>query len=175
MACCEQRVATGAQTCRIRRPRGCVADTGTRRAIDAATSCAVACAVAPTTTTTTSTTFPPSWAAIHAEAIGPRCGTCHAGTDGEGGLDGLHRCGTAYASLVGVASAQLPGRLLVAPGAPELSWLVQKVEGTQAAFDEQCLDASCGGAMPLGETPLPAGVVAALRRWIADGAVDDCP
>lgn len=92
-----------------------------------------------------------------------------------GRLDGLHRCGTAYAHLVGVPSAELSDRLLVAPGAPDLSWLVQKLDGTQAAFDGQCVDGSCGGTMPLGETPLPTGVLAALRTWIAGGAIDDCP
>ncbi len=143
--------------------------------MDTATSCATACVASPTTTSTTSTTFPPSWAAIHAAAIGPRCGTCHAATDGEGGLDGLHRCRTAYVHLVGVPSAEIPGRLLVAPGAPDASWLVQKVEGTLGELDDLCVDTSCGGRMPLGEAPLSTDVSDALRRWVADGAVDDCP
>jgi hypothetical protein len=127
-----------------------------------------------TTTSTTTTTLSPSFATIYAATIGPRCGFCH-GVGGDGGLEGLHGCATAHASLIDVPSTALPNRDLVEPGAPALSWLVQKLDGTQGAFDGLCAEGSCGERMPLGETPLDADVLAGIRRWIIDGAVNDCP
>jgi hypothetical protein len=94
--------------------------------------------------------------------------------DGEGELDGLHTCRSAYANLVDVPSVELPNLVRVMPGDPQRSWLVQKLDGTQHDSDGRCVD-TCGDAMPLGEKPLPSSVRAAVRAWIAGGAIDDCP
>ncbi len=130
---------------------------------------------APTTTSSTiPPSTPPSWAAIHAAAIAPRCGTCH-GVDGEGELDGLNGCASAHANLVGVPSVQLPGRDRVEPGAPALSWLVHKLDGVQDDFAAQCVGGTCGARMPLEPPPLDRAVRDAIAAWIADGAANDCP
>jgi hypothetical protein len=123
------------------------------------------------TVPTTTTTVPPSWAAIQAQVIGPVCGGCHGGS---GGLSGLGTCSTGYASLVGVASTELPTMNRVQPGDPAASWLVQKLDGTQGSFTGQCV-ATCGSQMPAGQGPLPAAVRDAIRAWILNGAVNDCP
>ncbi|MGI9223506.1 MAG: Ig-like domain-containing protein, partial [Woeseiaceae bacterium] len=70
---------------------------------------------------------------------------------------------TSYALLVGVASTEDGTVLRVAPGDPDNSYLIQKLEGT----------ASVGGQMPLGGTPLSQGTIDIIRQWITDGAIDD--
>jgi hypothetical protein len=68
--------------------------------------------------------------------------------------------GNSYALLVGVASAEVPTTLRVAPGNASASYLIQKLEGT----------ASVGGRMPLNGTPLPQADINMIRQWITDGA-----
>jgi hypothetical protein len=184
VVCCRERRAKGTGTCLVRRPARCIDTRRASRTVVAVPSCAdtecpavfttTSSTTTVTTTSTSTTTLPPSFAAIYAATIGPRCGFCH-GVGGDGGLEGLHTCATAHASLVDVPSAALPSRDLVEPGAPALSWLLQKLDGTQGAFDGQCVGSSCGERMPLGETPLDADVLDAIRTWVLDGAADDCP
>ncbi len=102
---------------------------------------------------------------IQAAVFGPTCSVagCHSG--GGAVLPGVMNLTSAQASfdnLVSVASLQAPAMLRVAPGDPDNSYLVQKLEGT-AAF---------GGRMPLGSPdPLDPALLAAIRQWIADGAM----
>lgn len=72
--------------------------------------------------------------------------------------------GQAYDQLVGVASAQLPGMPRVAPGIPDESYLVRKLDGTHAAAG------GSGGRMPAGQPPLAPAVIEVIRRWIGEGA-----
>lgn len=66
-------------------------------------------------------------------------------------------------SIVGVASS-CDGTLLVAPGDPDASYLVHKIEGTHA----------CGGQrMPSGARVLTAAEEDTIREWICGGARDD--
>lgn len=58
---------------------------------------------------------------------------------------------------------EVPTLLRVAPGDPDNSYLIQKLEGT----------ASVGEQMPLGMTPLPQASIDVIRQWILEGAVDD--
>lgn len=94
---------------------------------------------------------------------------CHLGSRAEGKLD-LTRADL-HAILVGVVAddevAGPRGKLRVVAGDPAASFMVQKVEGTQAA-DE-------GGIMPdqTDEIIDPDCSVAALKQWIADGALDN--
>jgi hypothetical protein len=183
VVCCQEQIEGGRRTCGIRLPARCVDTRRSLRTVEAVESCAETdCAPLPsmpTTTitsgsTTTSTTLLPSWAAIHAAVIGPRCANCH-GTEGEGALNGLTSCRLGYANLVDVPSTLLPIRVRVEPGSPEVSWLMQKLDGSQNAFDDQCVGGSCGAPMPLEPPPLDAAVRDALRSWIASGAPNDCP
>jgi hypothetical protein len=130
--------------------------------------------VTTTTSTTTTTTLPALWSAIHAEVIGPTCGGCHGGA-GSGGLAGLNDCDTAHANLVGVASTELPTMNRVEPNTPSNSWLMHKLDGTQDWFTAMCSGGFCGSQMPLGGDPLSTEVRDAIRDWIEDGALNDCP
>ncbi len=142
---------------------------------DGATLQAVSDAPVTTTTTTTSTTtttLSPTWAAIHSQVIGPVCAGCHGG---QGGLSGLGDCDTAHANLVNVASTELLTMDRVEPGDATNSWLMHKLDGTQGGFTAQCVGMFCGGQMPLGGPFLSMSTRDAIRTWITNGAVNDCP
>lgn len=66
------------------------------------------------------------------------------------------------AALVDVEGSY-PGLVYVVPGDPDASYLLQKIEGTQAS--------GTGSRMPLGP-PLDDASIAAVRTWISDGAAD---
>ncbi|MEO1574644.1 MAG: hypothetical protein AAFU65_06745, partial [Pseudomonadota bacterium] len=102
---------------------------------------------------------PPALAAtfesLQANVFTPNCTVCHAGAAAPVGLK--LDAGNSFDSLVGVASVQVPGLLRVAPGDPDNSYLIQKIEGTAAV----------GAQMPLGGPFLDTDTVSQLRAWIA--------
>ena len=69
--------------------------------------------------------------------------------------------GTSYQALVGRPSAAAPARLLVAPGAPDDSYLL-------CTIDPAC-EHRVGALMPPGARLTP-DTIEAVRRWIAGGA-----
>jgi hypothetical protein len=89
----------------------------------------------------------------------PICTNCHAGASAPVGL--RLDAANSYAMLVNVASVEVPAVLRVAPGDPQNSYLVQKIEGRAAV----------GARMPLGAPPLPQSSIDLVRSWIAGGAV----
>lgn len=95
---------------------------------------------------------------IQANVFTPICSVCHVGATAPQGLmlDAAH----SYNLLVGIPSTEVPSILRVAPGDPDNSYIIQKLEG----------HAAVGGQMPLGETPLPAATIAFIAQWITDGA-----
>jgi hypothetical protein len=111
----------------------------------------------------TPTTFDPVFSEIQANVFTPTCAVsgCHTGASAPQGLR-LDEANS-YGLLVGQPSSQVPGTLRVAPGDPDNSYLVQKLEGT----------ASVGAQMPLNGTPLPQSTIDIIRQWITDGALDD--
>ena len=68
-----------------------------------------------------------------------------------------------FANLVGIPSTEVPELDRVEPGDPDNSYVVQKIEGTQAV----------GAQMPLGGPPLPQEQMELVRQWITDGALPD--
>lgn len=83
--------------------------------------------------------------------------TCHGNNDAAWGLR-LYRGPEAIAAaVIGEPAASCPGWLLVAPGDPERSFLLNKVTQSQPA---------CGEIMPRGFEPLPDSVIGCLRDWI---------
>ena len=88
----------------------------------------------------------------------PACTVCHTGARAPLGLR-LDE-GASYAMLVDVPSVQVLALRRVAPGDPDNSYLVHKIEGRAAV----------GGLMPLGGPPLDADQVNLIRQWIAAGA-----
>ena len=106
-------------------------------------------------------TLQPTFSSIQSHVLTPICTTCHSGGAAPLGLR-LDEA-SSYALLVNAASTEVPELLRVAPGNPDASYLVQKLEGT----------AGVGGRMPLGQPALPAESIAVIRQWIANGAQDD--
>jgi hypothetical protein len=61
----------------------------------------------------------------------------------------------------------------VTPGKPEESYLMHKLDGDQCYFDDQCLGHRCQASMPNLGTSLPVGTRDIVRRWIAQGAMNN--
>ena len=100
----------------------------------------------------------PTFSSIQREVLTPRCTVCHSGAAAPAGLR-LDE-GSSYGLLVGVASRESGGTQRVAPGRPDDSYLVHKVEGRAAV----------GARMPLGGPYLDDATIAVIREWIARGA-----
>jgi hypothetical protein len=88
---------------------------------------------------------------------------CHAGANPLMGLD--LTAGAAFANLVNVPSVVRRDLMLVAPGKPDSSYLVAKIEGS--ALIGTTL------RMPLGRDPLSTEAIEAVRAWIEAGAKND--
>jgi hypothetical protein len=106
----------------------------------------------------------PTFASIQSEILTPTCVRCHSGTGRF--LPAVLNLtdGNAYASLVGVSSIEKAGLLRVAPGDPENSYIIHKLEGRQGIT---------GARMPLNGTPLTEGQIRTIKRWIETGAAND--
>jgi hypothetical protein len=86
---------------------------------------------------------------------------CHSFPMPQEGMD--LRAGQAYGNTVNVASAQCTSRLRVAPGDPDNSYLVNKIEGVNLCF---------GAKMPKVGS-LSQGEIQIIRDWVAQGALDN--
>jgi hypothetical protein len=100
-----------------------------------------------------------TFASIQDNVFTPICVACHAGATAPLGL--RLDAANSYALLVGVPSVQEPSLQRVAPGDPNNSYLIRKLEGTAAT----------GGRMPLNGTPLSQADINVIRQWITDGAL----
>jgi hypothetical protein len=95
----------------------------------------------------------------------PACSACHNPNGGafrQVGLD-LSTSGS-YDSLIGVASREKLGLVRVAPGDPDNSYLIHKLEGRTDII---------GNRMPTRGPYLSEGQIAIVRRWIQLGARRD--
>jgi Bacterial Ig-like domain len=99
-----------------------------------------------------------NFTSIQDNVFTPICTACHTGAGAPQGL--RLDSANSYALLVGVASQEAPALQRVAPGDPNNSYLIKKLEGT----------AGVGGRMPLGGTPLAQADIDVIRQWITDGA-----
>jgi len=76
-----------------------------------------------------------------------------------------------HGMIVGVASVTAPELPRVAPGDPDGSFLVRKLEGS---FDDlACVDDDCGVRMPKAADRLRAECIETVRAWIEAGALED--
>jgi hypothetical protein len=94
----------------------------------------------------------------------PRCAGCHNGSQPPGGaLPGSLdlRAGSSFASLVAVPSLEQPTLARVAPGAPDSSYLIHKLEGAPGIS---------GARMPFGGPFLDQAIIDEVKSWIAAGA-----
>jgi hypothetical protein len=107
----------------------------------------------------------PTFASIRAEILETTdtagrtaCVNCHRP---QGGTP-MNLTGDPYAALVNVASRQKPGAVLVVPGDPDGSYLIQKLEGRSDIVQLR---------MPRNGPPyLTPGQILVIRRWIEIGA-----
>jgi len=102
----------------------------------------------------------PTLTSIQNTIFTPVCSVCHV----DGGIAGftglwLDEAST-VATLIDIASFEVPTLLRVGPGDPDDSYLIQKLEGT-AAVGEQ---------MPQGGPFLSQQTIDTIRQWISDGA-----
>lgn len=105
----------------------------------------------------------PTFSQIQANVFTPTCATtgCHFGA---GAPEGLRLDdASSFGLLVSIPSGEESAILRVAPGDPDNSYLIQKLEGT----------ASSGQQMPLNAPALSSGTINVIRQWISDGAIDD--
>ena len=72
--------------------------------------------------------------------------------------------GQAYDNIVGVSSGQLATMSRITPGQPDNSYLVHKIQGTQASVG------GSGDRMPLGLPPLSQSTIGLIRQWVTEGA-----
>ena len=105
----------------------------------------------------------PTFGSIQANVFTPTCAVsgCHTGAAAPLGL--RLDAGSSYALLVGVPSEEVPGWTGSTPGDPDDSYVIHKLEGTQAV----------GERMPFGGPFLPQETIDVIRQWIADGALPD--
>jgi hypothetical protein len=100
----------------------------------------------------------PNFDSIQANVFEPLCEHCHAGANAPAGL--RLDAANSYAMLVGVSAVLRPALRRVAPGDPNNSFIIQKLEGT----------AGVGERMPAGLPAVPQADIDIIRQWIADGA-----
>jgi hypothetical protein len=103
----------------------------------------------------------PTLQSLQANLFNPFCIVCHSGANAPLGL--RLDAANSFINLVAVRSRQNSSILRVAPGNPDQSYLIRKLEGT----------ASEGEQMPLGGPPIPQAKIDFVRQWIADGALPD--
>jgi hypothetical protein len=114
------------------------------------------------TATFTVTAALPTLASIQAGVFTPRCSGCHNGTGAAlPGTLNLTSETASRAALVGIASVEVGTLQRVAPGNPNDSYLIRKLEGGPGIV---------GNRMPLVGPPLAQATIDSIRLWIANGA-----
>jgi len=113
---------------------------------------------APSETNTTSLNA--TFSSIQRQIFTPRCVACH-GTVTNGGLD--LSASVAFANLVNTRSSQT-SLLRVAPGDPESSYLIHKLEGRADIIGER---------MPQGGPFLSTTELDTIKAWVTAGALNN--
>lgn len=111
------------------------------------------------------TALTPTWSSIHTNVVRPSCATtgCHVGASSFNMLDLSSREEAYVALTTRNASAVCGMRPYLTPGSgePMMSVLLDKLQPTP----------TCGGRMP--PSGLSAEVVAVIRQWVENGAMND--
>jgi len=90
---------------------------------------------------------------------------CHAGGNPQLGMNLSE--GSARQAIVNVPSVEVPTLMRIKPGLPDSSYLVHKIQGTQASVG------GSGGQMPFGASPLTQAQVDTIRSWVSVGALNN--
>ena len=79
-----------------------------------------------------------------------------------------------HKNLVGVAAGSIPSMPFVTAKDPTKSYLMHKMDGDQCTLEAMCKKPEgCEGSMPQGSDVLPVASRDIVRRWIAQGALDN--
>jgi hypothetical protein len=108
----------------------------------------------------------PRLSSIQTHVFTPSCANfspCHDSSSPAGALELTE--GASFDQLVSREATMDPARMLVVPGDPDGSFLVQKLRDG--------LDESLGVRMPFGNPPLPDAEIVVIEEWIARGATND--
>jgi hypothetical protein len=103
--------------------------------------------------------FGPIFSEIQTGLFDSCASACHSGSSPPGNLD--LTATASYTMLVGMPSDANPNLDRVEPGQPDISYLVQKLEGVNGDPEH-----------PSG-SPVPQADIDSIRVWISDGAADD--
>lgn len=103
----------------------------------------------------------PQLSSIQAEIFTPICSVCHGASVANAGMR-LNE-GNAFNFLVDVDSTEVASLKRVAPGDPDNSYIIQKLEGRAAV----------GSRMPLGGPYLSQDQINVIRQWITNGALNN--
>ncbi|MEM8486944.1 MAG: hypothetical protein AAF564_15430 [Bacteroidota bacterium] len=108
----------------------------------------------------------PTLSSIQTNIFTTTCATsqCHDSSNPARNLD--LSAGQTFGETVNVASIDLPDLLLIAPGKPDSSYLVWKIEGN-ANIEGQRMPRGTGAS------PLSTTNINVIRTWITDGALDN--
>lgn len=121
-----------------------------------------------TTASTTSATSSTSTGVSYSKDVQPvfnsHCVVCHAGA-GQAGL--TLEPNVSYGKLVGVASTENATEMRVKAGAPDQSYLIAKLNGTQVQAG------GSGAQMPYGAAPLSQAQISLISQWITAGALNN--
>lgn len=112
--------------------------------------------------------FEPTLESIQEHVFTPICAQCHVGAGAPQGLV-LSDAQASYDNLVGVASQESPSQFRVLAGDPDASYLVHKIEGTQAVGNR--MPDGCPDTQPC----LDAETIGIIRDWIGAGAAPPAP
>lgn len=96
---------------------------------------------------------------------------CHSSKESNLGIFLRFEPAQIYAELK-KTSPTATGEPFVVPGDPAKSYLMVKLEGTQAALASKCPNSNCGTVMPP-DDKLPDEKIETFRKWIAEGAKDN--
>ncbi len=91
---------------------------------------------------------------------------CHGGTSPAQGMN-LGSAAQTFSNTVNVPSNEAPNLDRVEPGQPDQSYLVHKIQGTQASVG------GSGQRMPLGGAALSQADIDKIRAWITAGAANN--
>ncbi|RMF11631.1 MAG: hypothetical protein D6761_13940 [Candidatus Dadabacteria bacterium] len=106
-----------------------------------------------------------SFTKTYNDVIDKRC-SCHQSSGAPHGLN-MSTKSLARQNLVNVSSAEFPAMDRVEPGDADNSYVVHKLEGTQASVG------GSGSRMPKSGGPLSSQQITEIRDWIDRGAIDD--
>lgn len=113
---------------------------------------------------TDGTSLTATLSSIQSEIFTPSCALsgCHSSTSAQGGLSLAN--GEAFSNLVGVDSSEATSLKRVLASDPDNSYLINKLEGTQADVS------GSGSQMPKNAAALSQADIDVIRLWITNGA-----